>query len=659
MKIMLRMFIFIQIVLVSYVPSVYAKFGQTCAQLPLKGSNDYLVNDTAYGFIQKNIDMTSYIKDACSSEGDQFKFCIRNKADDKDVCSTVTMNAGDSKTLKSLTKNADIIGKDFIADIVLSVKPINSKLCLTMPTSRGATPLFCRDYKTKPPETTPMKEICKSLGQSCYDGRSKSQSLLSFSGLTINCLRETLNKVFYTGNDCPELDNNFSQNLRPFPDFLIAMKNTIRAALILYVMIYGFKLVMNQEYVELNKISTFIITFIFVLYFSVGISSGNSNDANKVKHNGMTEFALPILVEITSNLTEMVFLSGGSQGLCNFDRAKYESGYEFYKVWDAIDCRVGYYLGMQALANVGSMFGSLKGTTNSNSGDPISSINSNNDVPDSLSTPGVFSLFTVIFGLFLAGNIIVVISSIVFVVVFVSTILYFITAYLVAMVTLYGMAYVSPIFIPMILFERTKGYFDSWLRIVISCALQPAIIGCFIALLLTMYDSAIYGNCEFQRHDYSWGDSSFSTFELRLPTNDVEKCTSSAGYKLGQYYQGGGWEKTSFMLFQAYQVKDFLNLSLSLLYVMIFVVIFYHFIQYANEFASDLTGGPSMASVTVSPTMVMDKMSNAASAAKNAASGKAKNPAQGGGGGGASDKASTGGGGGAADKVSTGRGGIG
>jgi len=186
------------------------------------------------------------------------------------------------------------------------------------------------------------------------------------------------------------------------------------------------------------------------------------------------------------------------------------------------------------------------------------------------------------------------------------------------------MAYISPIFIPMVLFERTKGYFDAWLRIVVSSTLQPAVIGGFIALLLTMYDSAIYGNCEFQRHDYSAGEFTFSTFELRLPDAEVEKCEASMGYKLLRYYIGDGWEEKIMIIFTVTNLRDTLNMLPSLLYVMIYVIIFYFFIQSVNEFASDLTGGPSMASVTASPTAIMDKAMNVASAAISAGSAAVK-----------------------------------
>jgi len=674
--------IFMSMVMLAGTSNTYANtFGESCSALPNLDTTNYLINDTAYGLIQKNIDMKTHVVDACLAAGSQLKFCIKNQVASP-VCTPVTMNIGDTAALGSLTANTDITGKPSLANVQLTVAVIENEVCLVMPTSRGMMPVMCRDKAPTGVVGAQVEEICRTLGKSCYDGRSKSQSILSFSGLTIHCLRDTLNKVFYVGNECPAFEDDITFTmLRPFSEFQNAMKMAVRGALILYVMVYGFQIVMNGEYVHLNKIALFLMKFLLVSYFAVGLGAKTIEYGREVQHNGMTEFALPILVELTSNFTEYVFLAGGSQGLCNFDRTKYETGYEFYKIWDAIDCRIGYYLGMQLFYNMGTMIGSLVETGNNigNAGSAIDWGDPGDNGIDALGEIGSLTFFTVMFGFFMAGNIIIVMMGMVFAIVFMSVLLYFLTAYLVCMVTLYALAYISPIFIPMVLFERTKGYFDSWLKLVISCTLQPAVIGGFIALLLTVYDSAIYGNCEYKRHDYSAGEYNFSTFELRLPAVEAEKCEASMGYKLMKYSLGHGWEKKILILFEIPKINDYLNIALSLLYVIMFVIVFYYFIQSVNEFASDLVSGVNMAAVTANPNAIIDKAKNIASAIIKAKTGDKKgavedatkdtssNKKREGGasdkmstdGGGASDKVSTGGGGGASDSVSTGGGGGG
>ena len=654
-KLFFQFLIFLFIKLGCY--SAYANFGESCVNLPAVDNSGYLMNDTAYGYLVKNIDMTTNIPNGCTQDGNVLRFCIKNDTTNP-VCKPVAMNLGEVKTLQDISSNPDIGGNPLLSDIKLSVEVVESNLCLMMSTSRGKMPVICRAYNSIIVDPGVEASVCQNLGASCYDGSSKSQSLLSFSGITINCVRQTLDKVFYTGNGCSQTEGDIHFTLlSPFPYFQEAMKKSVGAALILYVMFYGFKVVLNNEYVHLNKVATFILKFLFVVYFSVGLGSYYDQTGKNVSHNGMTETVLPMLLQLTSDFTEIVFLSGGSQGLCNYDPSKYEAGYEFYRVWDAIDCRVGYYFGLQLLYNLGSS-GFLSGGSTSAYGN-IASNAADFGPPgtegiEALKKPGMLTFFVVMFGFFMAGNIIIVLCGMIFGIIFLSVIFYFLNVYLVSMVTLYVMVYISPIFVPMLLFERTKGYFDAWTKIIVSCALQPAVVGGFVALLLTMYDSIFFGNCEYLRHDYNSSGINFSTFELREPASEPEKCINSTGYKLIKFYLGQGWEKKTLLIFEITTLSDFLDLALSMVYMVVYVFIFYFAIQSVNEFISDLTSGPNMSSVVVSPTALMEKAKQAAEfikaaaskdpqAAKAAASQGEKSETGGDKGGETSDKASTGG----------------
>ena len=620
-KLFFQLIIFLFIKLGCY--SAYANFGESCVNLPAVDNSGYLMNDTAYGYLVKNIDMTTNIQNGCTQDGNILRFCIRNNTTNP-VCNPVAMNLGQVKKLQDISSNPDIGANPLLADIQVSVEVVDSNLCLMMSTSRGKMPVICRAYNSIIVNPGVEASVCQNLGASCYDGSSKSQSLLSFSGVTINCVRQTLDKVFYTGNGCSQTEDSiYFTLLSPFPYFQEAMKKSIGAALILYVIFYGFKVVLNNEYVHLNKVATFILKFLFVVYFSVGLGNYYDQTGKSVNHNGMTETVLPMLLQLTSDFTEIVFLSGGSQGLCNYDPSKYEAGYGFYRVWDAIDCRVGYYFGMQLLYNLGSA-GFLSGGSTSAYGNIASSAADfgppGTEGIEALKKPGMLTFFVVMFGFFMAGNIIIVLCGMIFGIIFLSVIFYFLNVYLVSMVTLYVMVYISPIFVPMLLFERTKGYFDAWTKIIVSCALQPAVVGGFVALLLTMYDSIFFGNCEYLRHDYNSSGINFSTFELREPASEPEKCINSTGYKLIKFYLGQGWEKKTLLIFEITTLSDFLDLALSMAYMIVYVFIFYFAIQSVNEFISDLTSGPNMSSVVVSPTALMDKAKQAAEFIKAAAS---------------------------------------
>lgn len=256
------------------------------------------------------------------------------------------------------------------------------------------------------------------------------------------------------------------------------------------------------------------------------------------------------------------------------------------------------------------------------------------------------------------------IFSLIFLIVFLGIVLHFISSFLICVLTLYVMIYISPIFVTFALFNRTKGYFDSWLKISVSCALQPAILVGFLALVITMFDSGMYNKCQFKRHTYevSSSDSTrtgyISTFGLIIPGSgdDAESCTSSVGYKMMRYYQGEGWDSFGLLLFTIHFIDGFSNQILAiedLTALGLLCIIFYFFSSAMSDFASELTGGPNMKGVTVSASMVIGAIADKAKEAyKNA---KAAVDQSKGGGGGAKDS----GGGGASragDRASGGSG---
>jgi len=149
---------------------------------------------------------------------------------------------------------------------------------------------------------------------------------------------------------------------------------------------------------------------------------------------------------------------------------------------------------------------------------------------------------------------------------------------------------------------------------IVSCMLQPAIIAGFVAAVLTVFDTAVYGNCEFNRIDYSFEDYNFSTFQLVLPSAEIEKCQESPGYKMLGYASGLDWEEKRFMLFKIPVINDTQNMIKSMTYLMLYMALFYYLIKSANSMASKVTGGPDLSAVTVSPNLVVDKVINLAKA---------------------------------------------
>jgi hypothetical protein len=64
--------------------------------------------------------------------------------------------------------------------------------------------------------------------------------------------------------------------------------------------------------------------------------------------------------------------------------------------------------------------------------------------------------------------------------------------YILAYISFSLMALVAPIFLPMILFRSTQGYFEKWLKLSIGFILQPIFLFVYLAMLLAAYDTVVY-----------------------------------------------------------------------------------------------------------------------------------------------------------------------
>lgn len=628
--------IFIVICLEGFALSSFAGFGESCSTLPTT-SDGYLEASTAYGYIIRSIDMKAEGGN-CDPSTSSLTFCFKNKDDSTKPCTMYTLNKGDSKKISDLStdNNPNLGANPILQNIVLTVQQQNNDLCLFMPTSRGPMPVACKSLNAAPVPTPPDEPECSNIGKSCYTGANYSQSIINFSGLAVQCLKETLDKIFFTGNSCSSQNQGIEiTNLTAFSTFQGYLQRAIGAALILYTMFFAFNMILNKEYGNIDKIALFVIKFLFVAYFSIGLGPLDFSSGKPARENGMLKYGLPLLTGMAPEFAQIIFNSGGSKGLCEFDTSKYQKGYQFYALWDAIDCRIGYYLGLDLLYNIDKNnilrpFANTGGDSAKNT--PIPDLgNPDSKSPKDLTKVGSLRFFTVMFGFFMAGNIIIFAGGLIFSVIFLSILLYFITHYLVCMITIYVMTYISPIFIPLALFTRTKAYFDGWLKVCISCALQPAVIAGFIALLVTMYDSAIFKNCEFLRHDYEKNSVKFSTFELRLPSIESDTCKESFGYKMLQYYAGKGWKEHLVILFPIKSIaKDVVSILAELLCVLVFSVIFYYFSKSIGQFASDLTNGPNMDAVKASPTKIVDLVKQGAAFVKDAALATQGKPPEGG-----------------------------
>jgi type IV secretion system protein VirB6 len=571
---------FILIIKILFIFPISA-FAKCPADLPPHTSDSLL-----YPYINSMFSM-----DNCSDD-DEFIFKMKTNSKSNDW-KTTNIKLGNSINVDLSLDPDDNNGYGLNFNIVLFPEIYNNNLmCLSYPTVNGSTPIICKKYSGS---STKHNDTPLQSDNPCFNDTKHSKYKFNFSGRAIDCLRGSLDQVFF------KKSLSSGSVITNFVDFQASLQKSIFAALLLYVIFFGIKISLEKDQLNLNSVAKFVLTFICVLYFSVGLNVF-SWDGSSSLQNGFVTQILPFLKNMSFSLANFIFNSSkNNPGLCDFSSMAYTEGKEFYQLWDSIDCRLFTYFG----------------------------INNQNK-----------NLFMVMFGMAITGNILFLISCIVFIISFMSLILFFISTSCVYLITIYAMGYIAPIFIPLALFEKTKGYFNSWFKICFSCALQPAILCGFIALMLTFYDQVVYSDCKFTPNiDGSVID--YFSFDISL-----ESCANSFGSKMKKYYTSDdGWEDINLLLFKVRYLRDIYNVTSDMIYIMFFCIIGYFFSQSLTKFSSTITGGPNVGNVSFSPTAITDKiisglksgMKSIGESGSDGGGAKSEDTASGGGGGGKSE----------------------
>jgi len=95
----------------------------------------------------------------------------------------------------------------------------------------------------------------------------------------------------------------------------------------------------------------------------------------------------------------------------------------------------------------------------------------------------------------------------------------------------------------MYLFNYTKGYFESWVKLLISFMLQPMVAIVFMTTMLSVYDFGFYGTCK-----YDYKEIAFSGPEMQMTTLNGALGTyvpgdNGGGRAIRYYYLDNDWTK--------------------------------------------------------------------------------------------------------------------
>ncbi len=178
----------------------------------------------------------------------------------------------------------------------------------------------------------------------------------------------------------------------------------------------------------------------------------------------------PIIIAITDEFINIVTSYIGYSSTMPCAR-----GFAVYDVWGRIDCALNALFG--GIFNPAHLATGLVGFF-------VSAFIS-----------GTFGLFIALAGFF-------IIFFLMFAIIRATYIT--ITAY----IALALMAIISPVFITLLLFNSTRGYFEKWLKLTIGFMLQPMFLFAYLAMMLAAFDTVLY-------------DGQYSVYRAIVPKNVI------------------------------------------------------------------------------------------------------------------------------------------
>ena len=189
-----------------------------------------------------------------------------------------------------------------------------------------------------------------------------SRSMIPITSMVVQCVNQTIENVFNGAHGGPSMLNVFQCHLR----------NAVNAALVLYTIFFGIKIALGAEMPKKGEVVMFILKMVLVLYFSVGFAFSNtcspsgSTSSSGTYNDGITTLLVPAFFGAASSLSQMVVSASSSHiNLCVYNASDYSNLENIYlgnsyksvsalvsnlnmPLWDMIDCRILYYLGINS-----------------------------------------------------------------------------------------------------------------------------------------------------------------------------------------------------------------------------------------------------------------------------------------------------------------------
>ena len=348
---------FVRIVLLTLIwVSCKLVYGSNCPNpsLPSNASTADISQGTLYEYLKKQIGITCPSDaTALTASNNIMQITLRKSLNDASGQTiTVPFALGTSMSFSQISSDLDLAKDVRTKDIKIMTEDFDNMMCISMDSVYGKLGFVCQNKSASLSGAT-VAASCASYDM-CFKAPSKSKLSFGFSGRAVECIGNALDNILFKDNfTCnsnmssgSSTAMNLKNSLNSVSVFQQRMQQWVSAMLLLYVIIYGFKMALEPEQRNVQEIAMMIIKMIVVVYFATGFSSVGfiNNTYTTTQKNGMQEHGLPLLKSAMSSFSKIVFNATSSGELCNFSKAKYDTGYEYYMLWDAIDCRLGKIL---------------------------------------------------------------------------------------------------------------------------------------------------------------------------------------------------------------------------------------------------------------------------------------------------------------------------
>lgn len=303
----------------------------------------------------------------------------------------------------------------------------------------------------------------------CKEANEKPKISLNGNKIEESCTSGT---EYLIGEYLDETDyeNKLHSLIRKF-------KTLVKTLLALSIMLFGFKVVVMGEEVKPEKLVQLMFKLIFVVSFGLStwwvqpIISSVFKITNSVITSTLNFVAIPDITPSYDNPKFDGCYFASNITVINADIIaqkipmpafyEYPQGREYLALFDMMDCKIKRYLGF---------------TENS----------------------GVTIIIIAILIMFTGGILIIILFPLIFILVtIIINVLKIVYLFIMALMILSILLFFAPMMIPLILFDKTKGIFDSWLKEVIGFIFFPMFLVFATVIMFYIFDIFYVGDAFF------------------------------------------------------------------------------------------------------------------------------------------------------------------